>query len=680
METVSKITMKDINANFLGEKQAQFIAAYTGIKGSQLAILNEPQRAKVFLGLVKQLELASSLHSQLGENNLTAKENLRGVLMEYFAGSSGDIGLLPNKINSLLAFGEIKDLSGTGIEDIHNQLSHFWRILGWEELALTNSQFEIKHTPGTIEEVENSCGNLIRTLEMLKEYWSEHNIGPHMVIPRGQPKAKRENAVGYAVVRQIDYPNATAIITNRNGDKPTADKQADYQEKALLMEKLMAKYPAEFAFVIFDYYCFVKGMEINAYNMAVLQEYVVGGQTRVKGLLSGKFSVAHGIKGQNGLFQYTHLAKSDSEVVVGSPTTTQIVAFDAAMAKGDSLLVTHGPVAYAINHFPPQLKAFEGSRNIILTVKQFAKAIGASKLDKPIINIAVGSATEMPVIEVNEDMLNGATHRVLTWLREHGINSLIIEAGHMHADRKPTKLQKTGIKTGAYLANVLAQKGIKITEQSMIDEDHVINTLSHSDYVTLIKSNGYNLKEIVYESSPVVREIAVAAMVNLMKAFPDHTYMEGDALLFNIPGTELQVELIKDITTSPFELGCVIFDVGLSLYKAYPELAKLYDESQEGITVHQGMFNIYGQNSTPQQRLQNVRLAYPYKTNNWSELAANPGLPQFPQDHRAVCNVLEGFYEPQQRKLIGVLKALNIDIPVVSVTITDQGLKVGIVD
>lgn len=92
------------------------------------------------------------------------------------------------------------------------------------------------------------------------------------------------------------------------------------------------------------------------------------------------------------------------------------------------------------------------------------------------------------------------------------------------------------------------------------------------------------------------------------------------------------------------------------------------------------MHEIYKQNSNPDERLQKVRTNFPYRTQNWMEVESNQGLPKLPSDDHAVMNILEGFYTPQQKKLVGVLKSLSIKIPIIGVTITDQGLTVDIME
>lgn len=228
---------------------------------------------------------------------------------------------------------------------------------------------------------------------------------------------------------------------------------------------------------------------------------------------------------------------------------------------------------------------------------------------------------------------------------------------------------------GGILERNLASQDIHIVRSTMIDEDHVPNVLDHDKYVNLMKQQGFNLDEVIYESSSVIREISVLAASSLIARYPEHFKYEGNALVFNIPNTNLQIEIIKDVTEEPFELGCVIFDVGLTLYKIYPELGMAYRGSS-GKSVHDEMKRIYSQENDMRERLRLVKEAFPPQTVVSQEIFSSEGLPNLPERKAAIINVLEGFYTPQQQKLESLLKALDIPIALIDVTFSSQGLQV----
>lgn len=75
------------------------------------------------------------------------------------------------------------------------------------------------------------------------------------------------------------------------------------------------------------------------------------------------------------------------------------------------------------------------------------------------------------------------------------------------------------------------------------------------------------------------------------------------------------------------------------------------------------------------KRQTQVREKYPYITNNIAEIANRSTLPILTEKNSAIINVLEGFYTPQQAKLVGILKALSISISLINVTFSHEGMK-----
>lgn len=665
-----KFTPAEIAAGPLNQRAGTFLATFTGIEGSQIANMSELQQKKVFLGLYKQLDLAVSLH---GED---AKGALQASVGAYFTSENADIFALTQQANSLLVFGDVRNLEGTGVEHLHGRLSHFWRILGWEELRQIGSSPESMKCPvGSIEPVLRASGNLIRTLDLLVERWDEFGVGPKLVFPSETPKISRESNNGFHVARmQGQHANTIVSLTGRNEVFPTEESGSDYKEKGLLLENLLKKYPAEFAYLIFDYYVFAQGLDAKGYNVAVVQEYVVDGKRFVKVIHNGKSVLLHG-KQADEKVSYEVASVSNNDVVTGSPSRSKYTISEVQVGDNDVVVMTHGAVSSAIVSYPDIVQTFNESlyADPKKKIAQFTSAIGKSKFQKPVAVLKAGKALEYQKVEITIEDVEKAGDAIAAFLRANDIQSVVVEAAHIHADTTPTKRQKKGMSIGAQLSDRLGEHAIGVTRTTMIDEDHVPNTMDHQEYVALMHDGGYSIDEVLYEASPVVREIAVAAIASIAQKYPQHLHREGDTLLFDIPGTSLQVELIKDATKSPFELGCVIFDLGLTLYKAYPELANLYGQG-EGVWVHKQMFDIYNQYGEMQERLKQVASAFPPKTETMDELQAVEGLPAIPGKKQAIVNVLEGFYSAQQVKLQAMLEALGIPIGVIGVSFSEKGL------
>ena len=232
-----------------------------------------------------------------------------------------------------------------------------------------------------------------------------------------------------------------------------------------------------------------------------------------------------------------------------------------------------------------------------------------------------------------------AAEAVSEFVTQNGVKVINLEAGHIHADTTPTFRQKKGMFIGSILERHLSTLDIHLIKSTMIDEDHVPNVLDHEAYVALIRQQGFNLDEVIYESSSVIREISVLAAASLITRYPGHFSHEGNALVFNIPDTNLQIEIIKDVTEEPFELGCVIFDVGLTLYKIYPELGMAY-QGANGRSVHNEMMRIYSRETNISDRFQAVQERFPAQTVAAQDLYSSGGLTNLP-DRKAAINTYQ---------------------------------------
>ncbi len=665
--------IEQVAADPKGFKQAGFMTAYTGIEQSQLEAMSPEHTKKVFLGLYKQLDLITMLHGK------PAQAAFHTAMDQYFAGGQ-DIADTTAQVNSLMVWGDVRDLAGSGLEHLHERLGHFWRILGWEELG----QMEhggTKLLNGSIEEVQRSSGNLIRTLDLLAEQWKEHNVGPHLVYPQGKAKVTRQATPGYAMIkRQDEHSNTMVVLSTQNEGYPQAADKELFDAHGNLMQRLLDRYPVEIALAVYDYHMFAQGQDGKHLNTAYIQEYKKEGQTKVKGFLNGQGTILLA-SSNGGTYSYAQIAASENGWI-GNAEDSPYENFDIPAGQQDYLAYVQGKASGMLNEHPQDLEGFTAhpgqfGQMMLKYSKQyeqaFSKDVPYAKQGKPALPFKPAGVAEYQPVEITPAVVEEAAQEIQEYLNESGVQYVNIEAGHIHADAVPTGRQKTGIKIGAQLAGLL-KDAATVKKTTMIDEDHVPNTLDHAGYAKTMEEQGFSLDEVIYESSPAIREIAVSAIVSLGQKYPDHVYQNGKALMFNIPGTDLQVELIKDIGEPDVELGCVIFDVGLTLAKVYPELASGYDGG--AAAVHAGMQELYTQIESPEERHAAVKALYPNATKTYEEVLAAHPLPEVANVHSAVINVLERFYDGQQVKLEGMLHALDIPIHLVDVTFSDQGLHV----
>lgn len=665
------------------EKQVAFINAYTGIGPSQFELLDPTSARKVFFGLHKQLDLAASLHGP------QTKGALYGAIHNYFEAPQGDLEQLAQHVNSLVVFGDVRPLEGSGVEYLHERSAHFWHILGWEQLQqVCGIESNTKLAAGSIAEIERNSGNLVRTLDLLAERWGEHHVGPHLIYPIEQQLVSKENKLGYSYVKlKSPYSNTLAVVSSANEVIPTEHDKQMFAEQANMLRRLLDRYPMELAYAIYDYYAFSQGLDVQNLNVTLVQEYTLNGEKRVKGIMNGQTTILLGGREIEGFTQEVIVA-SNGNSVVGAPTSSDFVMFDVPVTDDHIITIVSGRPAQALAESPQdtqQLSVKPKKGQLREQIIKYAKSkdshrkgVPAAKQDKPIISLLMSEGVqEYHPVEITPEMLDEASEQISQFATQHGVQFINLEAGHIHADTTPTGRQKKGMRIGAHIAHGLEEQGMQVRKTTMIDEDHVPNALDHKAYVDLMQEQGLQVDEVLYESSPAIREIAVAAISSLQQQYPEQIYMEGTTMMFNIPGTALQVELIKDVTRPIVELGCVIFDVGLTLVKIYPKLAETY-MPEGSAQVHQQMLEIYKQYSGQAERFAAVKAAFPEKSRTYEDIMQAQPLPDIEDKHAGIVNVLEGFYAAQQVKLQGMLRALNIPIHLIDVTFSDRGLHISL--
>ena len=666
------------------QNAARLLAAYTGIEPSQLRKLSDRQAGKVFSSLTKQIDVAVSLHGA------DAKRRLHETLAGFLTPRVGSLTLeeVTQRINSLLVFGDVRPLEDTGVAFLHERTAHFWRILGWEELALvrpSDGAYKLAH--GSIREVERTAGNLIRTLDLLAERWVEHRVGPYLVYPTNGQKITEKRRRGFGELRLVEaHSNAAVVATSAEELVPTAEHERFLGEQLGVLRRLLARYPLELTYAIYDYYAAMRGLGSRSLCLALLQEYERDGCPRVKGIVNGPCVVLRwddGVRGDR--CPVEAVAASGRATHVGSLTTSEFEAFDVPVSEQQAVTVIYGRPALALIDSPgdlDELVARAGRGGFRERVVSYAKAkdafrrgIPSAKQDKPIVTLRLRGVEEYRPVAITPRLLDETAARVLDFVCARGIDVVALEAAHIHADTTPTGRQRTGMRVGADLARRLEEAGIGVRRTTMIDEDHVPNALDHAGYVRLMRSRGFEVDEVLYESSPAVREIAVAAVGSLRRSHRDRIRHEGDTVIFDIPGSDLRAELVRDTTAPVVELGCVIFDVGLTLAKVYPELAGLY--SADGTaSIHARMLDLYRRCQDVDERQRRVKATFPERTRTYEDvLRANP-LPPIGTRRAAVVNVLEGFYSAQQVKVAAMLRTLGISIALVDVAFSDQGIRV----
>lgn len=242
----------------------------------------------------------------------------------------------------------------------------------------------------------------------------------------------------------------------------------------------------------------------------------------------------------------------------------------------------------------------------------------------------------------------------------------VIESCHIHADRDLGLEQENNIKVTKHFLNLLKNQGFsgKITNLSMVDDYHVVNRIDYKFFIEKTKQKGLNFQEIVPESSPIIRLIAIEILQRLASKEAKHKdwsiVIRGDNLYLEFPEKGVSIELIAN-TKSP-TIGCILFDAAFCIYKSnIKHYSKAYNKKlnlKANQNLHNTLINYYKRESNPIKR----RLFVEQYFNNIPKyeelLKGNAAIPKFPGED-AVLNILADFYKPQQKKVNLLLNTIG---------------------
>lgn len=238
-------------------------------------------------------------------------------------------------------------------------------------------------------------------------------------------------------------------------------------------------------------------------------------------------------------------------------------------------------------------------------------------------------------------------------------NSILLEVAHIHADRLPGEEQWECVRFTKALIKQLNKGGFKgkIDMMTMIDEYHVMNRLDYKKYLQDLEKRGVNVDEVVMESSPLVRIIAIEILQYLAEnPSTDGSYRvfeKGDNLYLEFTEKKAIIELLADVNNKPV-IGCVLFDVALCLYKLHRNYySKKYNKVlglEQNENVHEVLLNYYKKVKDINKRRAFMESFF-VEIPKWKELRAKRGRISFPKSETTLVNILAYFYKPQQKKV-----------------------------
>jgi hypothetical protein len=200
-----------------------------------------------------------------------------------------------------------------------------------------------------------------------------------------------------------------------------------------------------------------------------------------------------------------------------------------------------------------------------------------------------------------------------------------------------------------------------------------VNNLDYRDYAETLDRLGFVNADVVLESSPLIKEIAVDLLKKFMReAGPESGFsvdVEQDNIYLRLKDTDRVVELIEGVSRN-FVVGCVLFDAAFSYFKRYENEARKVYAQIHGLDgdydIHKEMIAIYDKIDDPGQRKAVVAETIPLQKfslegvrQTLQETRYLNAFSQSPMKNAVLLNILESFYRPQQAKLNRVLGLLG---------------------
>ncbi len=263
-----------------------------------------------------------------------------------------------------------------------------------------------------------------------------------------------------------------------------------------------------------------------------------------------------------------------------------------------------------------------------------------------------------------------------------GPDLISLEAGHIHLDRDLDRDQDSGAAIGAALHLLLQGRQERPPVLTpMMDDDHVLVRLTPAAYRSFLRRTFSTAPmHLICESSPIIRAIVVALFQRLRNSRLTKRLQSRGGNLFLHLDDGGPVELFEDIDGDPIT-GCVFFEVALLIYRSAPDRFDTYftDRYQLDTGVHEHAAALMSRHHadsggghdaivTAMQRYRRrfADVTDPHRPDRHivalvTEVleAADPLL--------AHLNVLEDYYEVQQRRVRALIGILNLPLRLVTV-------------
>lgn len=557
--------------------------------------------------------------------------------------------------------------------EIRQEILHFDRIMDLESLTEGRSALkarrDVVHDSGLLGAVE-------RLLVLVHERLTLRGDRPARWQDLSAPPQGLVQVAGRgSTLTRSRYPLAAAAVRGSS-----REAEADLLRR---FERCLIRHPLPVALGVVDYEVFLGEETATEIASAVLHRED-DGELRAELLALG--TVSWVVLRRDGFRQQV----VDHGVLTGKPAGaawSQVASAEVAVPEGSWLLLavdggrlgTSARLEVDLN-VSGRSGRVDLARNLSSLVDGqpyvLLKAQNVTRLPEPALVDA-----ESTLAAVADEFLAGA-----------GELTVSLECGHVHADREVSAAQLRGLDMGVRFDQVLreAANGVPVTLETtpMVDDDHVLNRFSFVGYRKLFADRGLPVDDLILESSPLPRAVAHDVLRRAMQRAGNGYELRriGDNLYLEAP--ELRLELVEDLD-GEMRNGCVLFEVGLVMYRAArTALTDVFTQvtGSPGHDLHGPMADAYDSAPDPVARTR-VRTEFEQLYRDpWSRVTRTvdhtPFLDRYLEvlgeragtGHRTIVfNVLEDYYRPQQEKVARLGVLLDIPLPLHALFFSPHG-------
>jgi hypothetical protein len=258
-----------------------------------------------------------------------------------------------------------------------------------------------------------------------------------------------------------------------------------------------------------------------------------------------------------------------------------------------------------------------------------------------------------------------------------GPDVVSMEAGHIHLDRDLDVDQETGAVIGAALLGLLGERQTRpLVLTPMMDDDHVLVRLAPATYQRFLRSIFGDVPiHLICESSPIIRSIVVVLYQRMNNSRLANQYARRGGNLFLPLGDGSHCELFEGVDGDTPITGCVFFETALLVYRTAPARFDQYftDRYALRVDVHSHAAELLSTEQPHDAKVAALKEYYATFADvtdprhpDWQITAlVNDVLEQAgPVGH---LNVLEDYYEVQQRRVRNLLQLLGLPLRLVTV-------------